>query len=148
MKLKSLQIFPNGKDGWFTDVMCFGAHITQLYGPTSCGKTPIIQTIAYCLGYPCIFREDIYNRCNYAVLVIDINDKEYEIRRTYIKGKEVDIKVTEPDGMIQEFYSEGDYSLYLFELLNIKSIDLLNNQGQKTQAYLCKRSTNAIFSYR
>lgn len=136
MKLKSLQIFPNGKDGWFTDIMRFGDNITQLYGPTSCGKTPVIQSIAFCLGYPCIFREDIYHRCNHAVLIVEVKNQNYEIRRTYLKGKDVDIQVTEPSGMIQEFYNEGDFSLYLFELLNIDSKDLLDNYGKKTQPYL------------
>lgn len=136
MKLKSLQIFPNGKNGWFTDIMRFGDNITQLYGPTSCGKTPVIQSIAFCLGYPCVFRDDIYHHCSHAILVIEVNSQNYEIRRAYLRGKNVDIQMTEPNGIVQEFYNEGDFSLYLFELVNIDSKDLLDSYGKKTQPYL------------
>lgn len=136
MKLKSLQIFPNGREGWFSDVMFFGDNVTQLLGPTSCGKTPIIQSIAFCLGYPCVFRNDIYHRCNYAVLIVEVNGQDYQIKRTYLKGKNVDIKVTESNGLVQEFFSEADFSSYLFELVNLKMKNLLGKYGKSTIPYL------------
>lgn len=136
MKLISLKVLPKGRDGWSSDTMYFGEHITQLLGPTSCGKTPIIQSIAFCLGYPCIFRDDIYHRCSNAELLIEINSRHYLITRAYIKGKETDISVREPNGTIQEFYTEGEYSSYLFELTNLKMKQLLTHRGQSTTPYL------------
>ncbi len=61
MKLINIQIFPNNQLGWRSDLLRFGDNITQLFGPNGCGKTPIVQSIAYCLGYPSVFRNDIYD---------------------------------------------------------------------------------------
>jgi recombinational DNA repair ATPase RecF len=41
MNLLTLQIFPKGLDGWMSDELHFGNHITQLFGPNGCGKTPL-----------------------------------------------------------------------------------------------------------
>ncbi|AXN30054.1 hypothetical protein DVV14_01565 [Vibrio coralliilyticus] len=59
MKLISIEILGNGESGWSSEPLFFGKHITHISGPNSCGKTPIVQSIAFCLGYPCLFREDI-----------------------------------------------------------------------------------------
>ncbi|MBB7763813.1 AAA family ATPase, partial [Escherichia coli] len=60
MKLISIKI--KGRDifGLESDELILGKHITEFYGPNGCGKTPLLQSIAYCLGYPCKFRDDIY----------------------------------------------------------------------------------------
>lgn len=134
MKLKSLQIFPNGPNGWETEVFTFGDHITQLFGPNGCGKTPIIQSIAYCLGYPSVFRNDIYERCNHVVLEVEFQDNILEIKRVY--SKDVDIEVTEPNGSKQRFFNEADYSKYIFEWFDLETSNLLTTSNTVTQPYL------------
>lgn len=134
MKLLSLQIFPAGRRGWMSNLLEFGANVTQLFGPNGCGKTPIVQSIAYCLGFPCSFRNDIYKRCNYAVLRVKTDKGEMAIKRIY--SREVDIEVTEPSGNTRKFHNEQDYSIYIFDWLYLRVSNLLTNANKSTLPYL------------
>jgi DNA repair exonuclease SbcCD ATPase subunit len=134
MKLKSLQLLPSGKNGWYSSKFTFGENITQLYGPNGCGKTPIVQSIAFCLGYPVIFRNDIYERCNFAVLEFEINSDLYVVKRTI--SREIDILVGEPAGVEQRFHTEREFSEYVFSLVGIKHSNLVSTSRKSTQAYL------------
>jgi len=134
MKLISLQIFPIGHNGWQSELLHFGNNITQLFGPNGCGKTPVVQSIAYCLGYPCVFRNDIYDHCNYAVLEMDTDKGKLQLKRVY--SRSVDIEVTEPNGHKQRFLDEKDFSLYLFDWLDINTSNLVTNSNKVTVPYL------------
>ena len=134
MRLKSLQISPQGSTGWSSDLLVFGDNITQLFGSNGCGKTPIIQAIVFCLGYPSIFRNDIYDKCNNAVLTVEITSGILILKR--IISRDVDIEVTGINGDVQKFYNEKDYSLYLFELLNINVNNLVTNRNEIGSPYL------------
>lgn len=134
MKLKSLKLLPSGKNGWYSSKLNFGENITQLYGPNGCGKTPIVQSIAFCLGYPAVFRNDIYERCNFAVLEFEINSSLYVVKRTI--SRDTDILVREPAGVEQRFHNEGEFSEYIFSLVGIKHSNLVSTRRQSTQAYL------------
>ena len=135
MKLISIQIFPNGLSGWQSDLLKFGENITQLFGANGCGKTPIVQSIAYCLGYSSIFRNDIYDRCSNVILEVDTTKGHLIIKRIYSK-KSLDIEVTEPDGGKQRFFDEKEYSIYLFEWLGLKVDNLVTNNNKSTNPYL------------
>jgi len=134
MKLVSLQIFPSGSKGWGSDRLRFGDNVTQLFGPNGCGKTPVVQSIAYCLGFPCVFRNDIYDRCNYVTLHVETKKGELVISRTY--SRDVDIEVTDPSGQVQRFYNEKDYSLYIFDWLDLNVSNLVTNANKSTPPYL------------
>jgi len=134
MKLISIQIFPNGLSGWQSDLLSFGNNITQLFGKNGCGKTPIVQSIAYCLGYPSVFRNDIYDRCNHVVLKVSSPIGELSLKRVY--SKSVDIQVTEPNGKQQRFFDEKEYSAYLFEKLGLTVESLVTNNNKSTNPYL------------
>ncbi|EGR0102560.1 AAA family ATPase, partial [Vibrio vulnificus] len=111
MKLISLQLVGKGKQGWSSEELHFGEHITHLWGPNGCGKTPIVQSIAFCLGFPCVFRQDIYDHVNYAVLNVEVQGKRLSITRVF--GTEVDIEVVEGTSVPQKFYNDDEYSEYL-----------------------------------
>lgn len=134
MKLLCLEIFPLGQMGWQSDLLEFGSNITQLFGPNGCGKTPIVQTIAYCLGFPCVFRNDIYDKCSYAVLDVQTVKGKLRLKRVY--SRDVDIEVTEENGTIQRFYNELDYSAFIFDWLNLKTSNLITNTNKITTHYL------------
>lgn len=134
MKLISLQIFPTGQSGWKSDLLVFGENITQLFGPNGCGKTPVVQSIAFCLGHPCIFRNDIYDRCNYAILIVDTERGKLTLKRVY--SRDVDIEVIDPEGRKQNFYNEQDYSAFIFEWLKLKVNNLVTNANKATPPYL------------
>lgn len=134
MKLLSIQIYPNGQLGWRSELLTFGQNITQLFGPNGCGKTPIVQSIAFCLGYPCIFRNDIYERCGYVVLTVDTHNGHLNIKRIY--SRDVNVEVTEPSGNVQRFFDEKEYSTYLFEWLGMPVSNLVTNANKITTPYL------------
>lgn len=69
MKLESLKVYARGSNGWGSSELAFAKSITQLYGPNGSGKTPLVQSIAFCLGYPCEFRDDIYVHCESVVSI-------------------------------------------------------------------------------
>lgn len=134
MKLVKLQIYPKGRDGWASEELFFADHITQVYGPNGSGKTPIVQSISFCLGYPNEFRNDIYEHCNYAVLTVDIGGKIYQFKRYYTK--EVHIEVIEPSGVMQTFFDELSHSAYLFELMDFDRNELVDVRSKATSPYV------------
>lgn len=134
MKLKSVQIFPNGINGLETDELIFGDNITQLLGPNGCGKTPIIQSIAFCLGYPSVFRNEIYEKCNHVILNIEINNRIFKIKRIF--SRDVDIKVDDCSGSTHRFFSEKEYSKYIFECIGFKVSNLVSTKKAITTPYL------------
>jgi len=134
MKLISLKIFPNGPQGWGSGLLIFGRDITQLFGPNGCGKTPVVQSIPFCLGFPSIFRNDIYDRCKHAELTVDSGKGKLLLRRIY--SRELDVEVIEPTGVVQRFYNERDYSRYIFEWLGLTAHNLVTVGNQPGAAYL------------
>lgn len=96
MRLVSLKIFPNGQLGWGSELLVFGRDVTQLFGPNGCGKTPVVQSIPFCLGFPSIFRNDIYDRCKYAELTVSSAKGNLLLRRVY--SRDLDVEVIEPTG--------------------------------------------------
>lgn len=134
MKLISLKIHANGNGGLESDLLSFGPNITQLYGPNGCGKTPTVQSIAFCLGYPCVFREEIYRRCSKAVLVFSVANARYEVSRVF--SKDSDISVRGPVGQNWRFHSEGEYSEFLFDLLGIRYPNFVSTQEKLSKPYL------------
>lgn len=116
MKLKSIQIFPRGRAGWSSDLLVFGDDITQLYGPNGSGKTPLVQSIPFCFGYPSVFRENIYQNCEYVNLIFTVGERVFEAARVF--SRDVDITLVE-GADIQRFYDEREYSDFLFNLFEI-----------------------------
>jgi ABC-type cobalamin transport system ATPase subunit len=137
MKLKSIQIFPKGKEGWSSGEISFSDHITQLYGPNGTGKSPLLQSIIHCFGLSTKFRKNIYENCSKAKLILESNGKEIYLERSY--SKEFYLKVVElidDVEFIHEFYSEGQVSDYLFTLLGFNNRSLVTNSKSQTQIYL------------
>lgn len=134
MKLVSLQLVGKGKQGWSSEELHFGEHITHLWGPNGCGKTPIVQSIAFCLGFPCVFRQDIYDHVNYAVLNVEVQGKRLSITR--VVGTEVDIEVVEGTSAPQKFYNDDEYSEYLFELFSLERPEIISTANKSTKPYL------------
>lgn len=134
MKLDSLQIIPRGEKGWGTKELSFAKAITQLYGANGTGKTPLVKSIAFCLGYPSIFRDDIYVHCSSAILSISIDKAKYKLERKY--QTDFDVTVYEPSNSQQKFYNEAEFSRYILELIGYDSPHLITLRNEVTQPYL------------
>lgn len=134
MKLLSLKI--NGRDfsGLESDELIFGEHITELYGPNGCGKTPILQSISYCLGYPCKFRDDIYKLCKSATLTFTIGNNNFRATRDF-EHTEFILSLS-CNGNISMFYNQADYSKYILENLSLAYPSLLTTQNKQSYPYL------------
>ena len=117
MKLKSLQIYSNRVNGLSCEALDFAEHITHIYGPNGCGKTPVTKSIAFCLGYPAVFRNDIYERCKMASLEIEVGQYAYKIIRQF--SRELDIEVIDHTNVRERFFSEGEFSEFLFKVLGL-----------------------------
>src|SRR4051812_48656229 len=112
MKLHALKIEPEGLAGWTSEELFFGREITELYGPNGTGKTPLIQSIAYCLGYPVKFRDDVASKCAAAILTIENDAGLVTLRRKI--GAQFDAQVTDATGT-KTFYGDKEYSQYLLD---------------------------------
>lgn len=136
MKLISIQIFSNNTFGWESEKLIFGNSITQIYGPTGCGKTPLVQSIVYCLGYPVVFRNQIYENCRNAILEVDIADEKYFITRKYLKGRDFHVSVKGSREITQEFYNEREFSQHLFDLFSLSYRKLTGTDKSQSYPYL------------
>ncbi|WP_336707424.1 MULTISPECIES: hypothetical protein [unclassified Cedecea] len=134
MKLISIKI--KGRDivGLESEELIFGTNITEFYGPNGCGKTPLLQSISYCLGYPCKFRDDIYKLCKSATLTFTIANNIFRATRDF---ENTDFILTlEQNEETLRFYNQADYSKHIFELLSLSYPSLLTTQNKQSYPYL------------
>lgn len=134
MKLKTLKIHPRDNSGLASDILTFSDHITHIYGPNGCGKTPIIKSIAFCLGYPSKFRNDIYSRCKMASLEIEHEKGTLNIERQF--SRDFDIEIIDKNGVRQRFLSEGEFSEFIFSVFDLNYPDLVSNKGTIVKPYI------------
>lgn len=134
MKLKTLKIESIGSNGLSCEVLEFAEHITHLYGPNGCGKTPILKSIVFCLGYPVVFRNDIFERCKTATLEIELANNTFTIIRQF--SRDLDIGVTDNNNISQRFLSEGEYSEFLFNNLGFSYPNLVSSYGAVTKPFI------------
>lgn len=135
MKLIKIKINAIGNIGYRSDIILFSEKLTQFYGPNGSGKTPIIQSIAFCLGYAVKYRQDIYDNCDSAELVFEVNGSSFTSKRKISKDFYIKI-VKDNSGEFNEFHNELDYSNYLFNELKINFPDLITNNGTKTKPFI------------
>jgi len=118
MRLIGLEIVAEGPAGWHSGVLEFGDEITQLFGDNGAGKTPVVQSIVYALGYPASFREDIKRNCSCVVLTVLVSDHYYQFRR-YFNGSfliEVSGPMSGAESEVKSFHNEAEFSRFIFEL--------------------------------
>lgn len=133
MKLLSLQFAPRGVNGWESPILEFGDRTTSLFAPNGSGKTPVIQAIAYSLGFATAFREDIREHCATVVLTFEHQDKIFKARRELSKDFHLTIEV---EGSTREFFSEADFSTALFHSLNLQEPILISTTRLSTKPYI------------
>ncbi len=133
MKLLELKIHSEGSFGWESNRLVFGDKVTQLYGPNGSGKTPIMQSIVYALGFPVKFRNDISEHCSLIELKVLFSKTIYTIKRNI--GSEFYLTVLTKDKK-RIFHDEKEYSAYLMNLLGFDSPILLTSGNKPTVPYM------------
>lgn len=133
MKLISLKINKRGNSGWESEEITFGDHVTQITGENGSGKTPIIQAIVFCLGYPVTFRDDVKAKCRSVSLTIETGSERHLIERSI----ETDMKITISSTVgIREFGDEREFSAFVFGLIGLEPVNLLDGGNRKTSPYM------------
>jgi hypothetical protein len=134
MKLLSIEIISRGFDGLQSDKLEFGDQITHLYGPNGSGKTPLIQAITFCLGYPSVFRDEIYSKCKEAILIFSVDKKIFSITRDI--SREVYIKLEDDKKKQHIFHNESDFSEYLFDVFKMPFRNLVGTKNTLSTPYM------------
>lgn len=133
MKLISLKINKRNNSGWESEEIAFGVHVTQVTGENGSGKTPIIQAIVFCLGFPVMFRDDVKAQCRSASLVIEARNERHLIERAI----EVETKITvSSNNTLREFNDEREFSEFFFSLIGLDPVNLLDTSNRKTVPYM------------
>lgn len=133
MRLISLHVEPEGPAGWGTPALDFGKAVTSLFARNGSGKTPLIQMVVFCLGYPTSFRDDINSRCRAAVLTTRIQGELIQFRRTLTK--EFRVETIRPNETLAHF-SEADFADHLLKMLGVPTPALVGTDRKESQAYL------------
>jgi len=133
MKLISFEIIKRGDNGLSFNSTSFGKRITQLLAENETGKTPVIQSIVYSLGVTSKFRNLIQDKCFKTRLKIEHENIIYTIERYFQKEFRTDVTSV---GIDESFYSEHDFSKFMFSLFNIEILDLVSVGNEKTSPYL------------
>ncbi len=140
MRLLELKIEPVEVDGWESELLTFGEDITQLYGPNGCGKTPVIHSIAYAMGYPVRYREDILRNCKSVMLKASHEEKNIVFKRELSSSFSVECIVYDTNKSDEVnnnvFYNEKDLSVYLFDLLGLSTSALTSIKNNPTYPYV------------
>jgi hypothetical protein len=132
MRLVSLKLNARGVNGWESPLLEFGRRTTSLHGPNGSGKTPVVQSIPFCLGFDVKFQNDIREKCQSATLITEHLGQLYRFTRDF-----GDFRIaTETANRRKEFYSEGDFSQAVFEELGLPSPTLVGTNRQGTRPYL------------
>ncbi|CUJ75467.1 ATPase involved in DNA repair [Achromobacter xylosoxidans] len=132
MKFLSLKLVARGIHGWESPDLVFGARTTSLHAPNGSGKTPLLQAVAYCLGFASQFREDIREKCQAAVLTFEHDQSTYTLRRDLGNDFHITIQTDESE---REFFSEGDFSKALFQEFGMSVPILVANNRQSATPY-------------
>ncbi|WP_313231577.1 AAA family ATPase [Stenotrophomonas acidaminiphila] len=116
MKLISLKIISRGIRGWESPELLFGDRTTSLYAPNGSGKTPLLQALAFSLGFSSKFREDIREHCESTELSFEFNSNIYTIKRKLTSDFNAELICKERS---YKFFSEGELSKALFDLFSM-----------------------------
>lgn len=136
MRLRTLKVEPFGQSGWETPLLEFGKRTTLIFARNGSGKTPIIQSLAASLGFPPKFRDEIFSKCYAVTLEAEHEGEVVRIRRILgASNRDFHVFLTYR-GQESEYFSEGSFSVALFEALGLEPPRLISNKGEAVQPYI------------
>ena len=90
--------------------------LLSFFAKNGSGKTPIVQSIVFALGYKVEFRDDILEHCSNIILEVECSGKLYQIQRALTSRFSVGVT---SDDFVAEFASEREYSRFLMGLWKV-----------------------------
>lgn len=132
MRLISLKMNARSANGWESPALIFGKRTTSLFAANGSGKTPIVQSIAFCFGTDVTFREDIRSNCKSATLTVEIHGKELAIERD-LTDKSFVVRAL---GSSKRFDSEAEFSRAFFDGIGMKLPTLVSVSKKSTIPYV------------
>lgn len=133
MRFESLEFFARSSTGWRSGELKFGKTITQLFAANGSGKTPLIQSILFCLGMEIHFREDVIRNCRMIRLKALFAGTVVSFER--LLTDQFDITIKFQDNTEERFYNEENFSRYMLKKLNLRDDRLLTNGNTPTIPY-------------
>lgn len=133
MRLLSLQIVGTADRSWSSQRWDFAREVTQIFGPNGCGKTPMVQSAMYALGYEVDFRDDIVERCEYVCLEVLVGEKKYSIKRSFKRRSEMIVETKGQQAV--SFVSQRDFSRFIFDLWRLDYPTVTSTQADPTPLY-------------
>lgn len=133
MKFESLQFSPSHGAGWASEELVFGRAVTQLYAPNGSGKTPLVQSIMFCLGLEVQFREDVVRNTSKVTLKTLIKGQTLSFSRRL--AEKFDLTVSNDEKTINRFYNEEDFSRFMLKVLGLRDDRLTTNGNTSTIPY-------------
>ena len=134
MRLLKLEIEPSGITGWGFKSHKFGNDITQIYGSNGCGKTVIIQSIVYAMGYSIPYGNEILDNCKAVILQCAHGEINIQLKRQI--QNEFHVECIRSDVVEKKiFHSDKDLFSYLSNLYGLKTSTLISTQGKQTPVY-------------
>ena len=134
MRLCELTLSPRGVNGWQSGVLQFGRDVTSIHAANGSGKTPIIQSIVYCLGFPVTFREDIAAKCESVSLKVELGAIRYTFRRHI--DRDFLLTIESSAGETTTFNNEKDFSNFFFDKIGLTIPNLVSTNNTLAQPYL------------
>jgi chromosome segregation ATPase len=128
----SLKINARHANGWESPTLVFGRRTTSLFARNGSGKTPVVQSIAFCLGTDVTFREDICNNCKSATLTIEIDGRQIEIERDFSDKR----FVVRAQGTSRQFEGEAEFSRAFFQEIGMEIPSLVSASKKSTMPYV------------
>lgn len=132
MKLVCLKLQARDGSGWESPILPFGEKTTSLYGPNGSGKTPVVQSIPFCLGFDVKFQNDVKENCHSATLTVEHEGQVYQISRDF---GEFRIAV-ETASSRKEFFSETEFSTAIFQEFGLAIPTLISLKRLATQPFI------------
>ena len=136
IKFISLKINPKGVTGLTSPRFDFGDHITQFSGDNRSGKTPMVQSLVYCLGYPIQFRQDIIANCSSAILELVIDQHQFVFERVFSSDAQSFELLVRSNGAETRYESEAEFTKFLFSKFGLPSINLIDIKGKRASPYI------------
>jgi predicted nucleic acid-binding Zn-ribbon protein len=133
MKLRALKLLPSSPDGWESEELEFGKFVTELFAPNGSGKTPVIQSIAFALGFPVKYRDDVLQMCSAVRLVLSGREGDIQIVRRL--GERFDVEVT-GYGYERHYFEEKAFSEFLLDMMGLEFPNLTSNSNTATTPYI------------